>query len=51
MNVQFPQGRMNTRKLVKRCIHCEKYPYKVTMRVHLSKCEANPENSEESEET
>lgn len=44
MNLQFPQGRMNTRKLVKRCPHCGKYPVKMKLKYHLRICEKNPAN-------
>ena len=47
--MQFPQGRMNTRKLAKRCPWCKKYPADskgvgVKLKYHLPICEKNPEN-------
>ena len=55
MNLQFPQGYMNTKKLAKRCPYCKKYVGKGTgtkMKHHLPICESNPANqvNKESEE-
>ena len=48
MHSQFPQGRINTRKIAKRCPHCGEYVHKdngVKMKYHLERfCTKNPAN-------
>ena len=48
MNLQFPQGKMNTKKLARRCPYCKEYINKsngTIMKFHLERfCKKNPAN-------